>query len=367
MGVSQQSLSTAVPPFHTTTHHTPHTTTHVPQFPAPVPMFSHAGWAPPSTVAPHRPQAPQPPHFATPQVAPPLRTPESQPSFPGEFPGIPRRFIEQIQRGESINFDALYTAIVYGSTATPAFQLVMDENPVGEYPVMSFVQNTRARTRIMDFTGWVRTWNVYMSVAGTFRPHLLPQMGQYFQIITRYASLVPARFWLAYDRSFRQKMANNQIPSWGSLDTELYDVFLRGAPSLPSVNAESNVARVSSSDSASRPAASTRGASGGCYHCGRHGHYVRYCPDAQRNAPRTQQRSTQPTHTTTSTTVTTSSTRTPPAAQPFRAPQRSSSASSVCFAWNNGNQCPPGCRREHRCIICNGLHPRDSCPHATSG
>ena len=353
-----------------------HQSTYQPGVPATVQgqQYPQAAWAPPNSLFPQptppQPQQVAPLQFATPQVAstvPPLL---NQQSFAGEFPGVPRRFIEQIQRGEFINFNALYTAIVYGSTATPGFSLVMDENPAGEFPVMSFVQKTVARTRITDFAGWVRTWNVFLSVTAIFRPHLVPHLHRYQQIITRYASTFPARFWLAYDTSFRQKLANNPHLPWGSVDAELYDTFLRSAPNLPSLNADANVAVVSSSGNTHQPAVRSQAATGGRFHCGRHGHFVRYCPEVQRSGSHTQRASTTNPVSSAARVATPSAPRPPvvtSAAPPFHAPQRASSASGVCFAWNNGNRCPPGCRREHRCIICHGLHPRDSCPHATSG
>ena len=53
-----------------------------------------------------------------------------------------------------------------------------------------------------------------MSIASAFRPHLMPQFLGYQQIITRFATTYPVRFWLAYDASFRQKMANNPQLAW---------------------------------------------------------------------------------------------------------------------------------------------------------
>ena len=315
--------------------------------------------APPLVFGHPQPQPPNP----TPQVHPQANSQLTNNLFPGGLPGVPRRFIDQIHRGECINFHALYTALLYGTTASPGFSLVMDENPAGDFPVMSFVQKNVAKNKITTFAAWIRTWNTYMSIAAAFRPHLLTELIGYQQIISRFATTYPVRFWLAYDAAFRQKMANNPHLSWGIEDNELYIMFLRSAPLLPSVNAEANAARFGDSGGSSSQPSQQRRGRGPCFNCWGFGHVAAQCQYAPRGGGPVQQQSNSQTSTggqarqSSGTQAQTGYTTAPP----FHAPQRASSASGVCFAWNNGSRCPPGCRRDHRCILCNGLHRRDEC------
>ena len=45
----------------------------------------------------------------------------------GAFPGVPSRFITQIQRGEFVNFDSLYSAILHGSSGRQGYSLSLDD------------------------------------------------------------------------------------------------------------------------------------------------------------------------------------------------------------------------------------------------
>ena len=154
----------------------------------------------------------------------------------GAFPGIPNRFIQQIQKGECVNFHSLYSAIIHGSAAKQGYSLVMDEQNESDLPSLSLLRKSSDREKIKNFAAWLRTWNVFMSVFIQYRPHLVPQLLSYQDTITRLATTYHTQYWLAYDAAFRQKMANNPFLRWDVEDISLFNSYLRAAPVLASAS-----------------------------------------------------------------------------------------------------------------------------------
>ena len=291
----------------------------------------------------------------------------SQAALPlGNYPGVPLRMIQQIQRGECINFDSLYSALVYGSTARPGYSLLMDNHPELDLPVLSFERKGSDKGKISNLAAWLRTWNAYLSIFTQFRPHMLPDMLAYQDVITEYANTHAPRFWLAYDRAFRQYMANNPAASWGTENRRLYNSFLRNAPVLSSVNlpvstaSDMNTNTNSGGNSGQARPPYRRGA---CFNCREFGHKIKECPYARQG--RGSGSSSSSGQGSTATQGSQSSTAPAPTANtvtpPFRAPPRNGQSSGVCYPWNAGDSCPPGCQRDHRCSFCRRLHPRYAC------
>ena len=269
--------------------------------------------------------------------------------------------IQQIQRGEYVNFDALYSALTFGQTSRPGFSLLMDNHPELDLPALSFKERSTEKAKITNLGGWLRTWNAFMSIYTQFRPHALPQLLEYLDTITEFANTHPMRHWLAYDRAFRLYMANSPTASWGTENSRIFNRFLRNAPLLSSVNLP-----VSTSEDTPVSTASTSQSRqqsfrpGPCFNCRNFGHKIADCPYASQSSS-----------TTASSHMNTVS-HAPRASahrahkgnsvqSPFRAPQRPGDARGTCGDWNLGAPCPPGCRKDHRCSFCGRLHPRYDC------
>ena len=278
----------------------------------------------------------------------------------GAFPGIPNRFIQQIQRGECINFHSLYSAIVHGSASRNGYSLAMDEQADSDLPTLSILKKSAVKDKIKNFAAWLRTWNVFMSVFIQYRPHLVPQLLSYQDTITQLASTYHTQYWLAYDAAFRQKMANNPFLRWDVEDITIFNSYLRAAPVLASASLPVSNSGPSGG-AVARPASQSSSA---CWNCGRYGHFYRACHYAVRPSGPPRPRPPPP--------QIASQANPMPAAQPqqggiatapppFCAPQRAGQGRGLCFAWNNGQQCPADCRRDHRCTYCHGLHPRKDC------
>ena len=75
-----------------------------------------------------------------------------------------------------------------------------------------------------------------MQVLVSYRTHLGSQLVGYQALISRYANEYPFAAWYGYDAAFRQHMAINPMLAWNVVNDELFNVYLRSASVLPSVN-----------------------------------------------------------------------------------------------------------------------------------
>ena len=306
-------------------------------------------------------QAAQPPTQTQPlgPSAPPLQVPAFPPgqnnsSFHhsqvhlGAFPGVPNKFILQIQKGEYVNFDALFSSLLGVPSHSQGYSLVLAEAD-SDSPSISVLKDPAKERKIRGFPNWIRAWNTFFSVAIHFRPHLVTQLLAYQSAISQLASTYHLAYWLAYDVAFRQKMANNPLMRWDVEDSTLFVSYLRAAPVLASA-----ALPVAAPSPAQAPAAhrtyQAKSSDAKCFGCGRTGHFQKQCPSAPTPAAHPGPAPSPPPNT-------------PSGTPPFRDSRLQPAGSGVCFSWNNGRPCPAGCNREHRCSFCGKLHSRSECPH----
>ena len=247
-------------------------------------------------------------------------------------PAVPHRFVQRINRGEFIDFDELFSAIVSVHQPRTGYSVRLEDavellEEGGGGPILS-VRPRRASARIDSFTSWMRAWNEFVAVLSHFRPHLLPQLFRYQAAITRFAARYELEQVLAYDIACRMFLANNQLCSWDSVldNSELVDIHLRHAP----VHREVGIARrVGEGISRRSEQPASR-----CFRCGLMGHMQRHCSVPQN----TQQTS---------------------GMSGFRAPQR---PVGPCYTFNDWGVCRnTNCPWEHKCSTCRGDHSRSTC------
>ena len=277
----------------------------------------------------------------------------------GAFPAVPSRFITQIQRGEFVNFDSLFSSLVHGSSGKQGYSLALDDKDDNDMPTISILKQSSEKGKIKNFASWSRAWNTFMTIFVHFRPHLVSQLMSYQNSITQLASTYYAQYWLAYDAAFRQKMANNQFLRWDIEDTFLFNSYLRAAPVLASAALPVSSASTGTTSSSSKD-------NGRCFQCGKFGHFQKRCPNYG-SLPPPPPPPLPPTAAwgQANSVPRSSSQQGNNGNAPFRVPQRGTQRSGinsgVCFPWNNGEQCPDNCRRVHKCSFCGDLHARCIC------
>ena len=312
--------------------------------------------------------APQQPPQAQPQLPQLNPLPTVNPLSLGTMPPIPPKFITAIQKGEWVNFQHLYSALVHAGLTKPGFSITLDDNSQTSTPSLSVVSKSveERKEKIRNLAAWLHTWNTYMEVFLIFRPDMVSQLLAYQQYITLLARTYFVDNWLAYDSGFRLKRANNPSLRWDVEDNQLYITYLRTAPvlassSLPVTSSDTSNSRSSSSSQSSSLSHIT------CFNCGKFGHKIADCRYALRNQQSLSGASgTQPNYMASGPTYPdyTQTHQAFPAPQrsPMRNQQRAGDSSGFCFDWNNGVPCQPGCRRDHRCSHCKELgHPRCRC------
>ena len=115
-----------------------------------------------------------------------------------------------------------------------AVSLNADDRVDGHLPTISVrARQQSGATKISTFNQWARTWNEFFQASAFFHPHLVTPMIQYQANIARFASVYPRTAWMSYDAAFRQSVANNPSLSWGSINDELFNRFMRTAQLLP--------------------------------------------------------------------------------------------------------------------------------------
>lgn len=94
---------------------------------------------------------------------------------------------------------------------------------------MDIVHRASLKDKVRDFHSWLTAFTWYLRAVTHFYPHLLDDLIRYQGIVASFAGMYAAPAWLAYDRNFRQHVANNPSISWFRIDEELFSIHLRGA------------------------------------------------------------------------------------------------------------------------------------------
>ena len=234
------------------------------------------------------------------------------------LPPISSAVLEQIQARKFIKFDSLLPA------TSP---LTLDEYVIkvssGLEPAVSLVPKAQNRPRVYDFHTWMSAWNNFLQAMSYYHPQCISDLLWYQSTITSFASQYSFSAWYTYEQLFRYHMANDHTLSWGTVDNELFNRFLRGA----SLRAN-------------------------CFSCRNYGHIASNCPLRSSASGSSSTENFQQTQ-----------------MLPFRAPQRNQffrdnrcTQRLTCRFFNNNGQCTStNCQFEHVCQGCFGPHPQFKC------
>ena len=263
----------------------------------------------------------------------------AQPQMSQLLPNIMPSQVEKIKRREYIDFNLLLPE----SASTPTgFALHVNPDSVGEDSGLSLIPRSM-KVKLIDFHSWLIAWNNFMRTYVFFYPDMTAQLMFYQSMICQYAQQYVFEDILAFDRSFRIRVANGRAFGlrWDRYDQDLVGLHLNNF----------------------RPI---------CYQCKNYGHWASSpsCPNKSSNNRYTYQASS-----------TTATNNRPQTAQlPFRAPQpppqqHTSYAAPAynssnhnrrtvhCYYYNQSGRCDkPDCRYPHTCESCGGLHARVFCP-----
>lgn len=245
------------------------------------------------------------------------------------LPPIPKRFLDKIKSREYVNFDALLPPSPHSSVLCTS--LPMDD--LGEFdlniqnvdgaPKVSLSQKMAGKGKVQDFNSWVSAWTTYMRCMVWFYPHLVQQMLAYQTFISQFASQYAFASVYTYDQLHRLQLANNHSHRWDVVDDALFNMHLRGAPSVLSQKVS--------------PVGPPR-----CFSCNGPGHFASHCPNrfgSQSSPPQFR--------------------NAPPRAWP-------STHGNPCIRFNRGLPCRYPCTFVHRCQNCSKEHPATQCPSRPS-
>ena len=88
---------------------------------------------------------------------------------------------------------------------------------------------------IRTFQDWAEAWTVFASLYLQFHPDKVGQLMGYFLQISKIQRDSYSEGWLAYDRAFRKRVAENPSASWSDIDVNLFISNVFKKPSWSSV------------------------------------------------------------------------------------------------------------------------------------
>ena len=94
-----------------------------------------------------------------PQPQPLVSPLTDNPMLFGAFPEVPSRFLLNRYKKVGVNFDSLYSTIIYESTTKPGFPIIVDDQSEHSAPSLSLVSNSvdERKGRIRKLSAWLRT------------------------------------------------------------------------------------------------------------------------------------------------------------------------------------------------------------------
>ena len=258
----------------------------------------------------------------------------------GTLPPLPQRILRQIIRGEYVSLDAILAATSAAAASRSSderpFSLSLGRDDYGE-PCMDVVHRTSLQHKVRDLHSWLTAFTWYARAVSHFHPHLMADLMRYQGIIISFAGNYAGPSWIAYDRAFRQHVANNPDVPWTKVDEELFSIFLRSAPARDA-----------------------------CYSCSGMGHIAQHCPSvstAQRSshAPRSRAQGAPSQSVPPRCATSTTATITIPSTSVAR------TSTGFCFRFNQRGSCDfPECQFSHTCMHCNGAHSFVACPRLST-
>ena len=187
---------------------------------------------------------------------------------------------------------------------------------------MNAVDLLQQKKLLPDIGTWIQCFVLYAGIICTETPGRLPDLLSYLYQITRASQRYLWPSWVIFDQNVRQEMADQGSTQFAHLDATLYTQCFNGQ--AKEVNAW-------------------------CQFCHSLDHTSDMCqfrlPPAKRPKP----------------------SPVPPDQVARQTPQ--TAITQICRNYNNKPKgCKFGnkCRRIHRCMECNGLHPKTLCPRASS-
>ena len=131
-------------------------------------------------------------------------------SITPSLPPVPAELVNLVAHNQFVDFKYLL----------PANLTVIAAQPLISLQSLSRISSTKL-AQIQSFRDWGAAWAVYTSVIGRINPARLPDLLEYFLIISESANR-PDFDWQKYDILFRQGATVSTDKRWGSLDPAIW-------------------------------------------------------------------------------------------------------------------------------------------------
>ena len=131
-------------------------------------------------------------------------------SITPSLPPVPAELVNLVAHNQFVDFKYLL----------PANLTVIAAQPLISLQSLSRISSTKL-AQIQSFRDWGAAWAVYTSVTGRINPARLPDLLEYFLIISESANR-PDFDWQKYDILFRQGATVSTDKRWGSLDPAIW-------------------------------------------------------------------------------------------------------------------------------------------------
>ena len=287
--------------------------------------------------------------------APPAAYNNPSTSFSGSrsisAPGIPQQQLDQIKRGDFVNFNLLLPQPASASNSTQSFTVSVSEDNPGSFSISgagdSSHKLSKGKVKVSSPQLWFLAWSLFLGAMMMFHEHLVPALIRYQERICRYFTTYTFQSVADYDVQFRRKLAVNPVEnSWDRVDLDVFSATLKPqASSTFSPAASGSSRRVNFSEVT-------------CYKCGLKGHFANRCPTLFSQHSQTQASGSSHTQS--------RPTKPPLSGANVQVPfqRKANEASAEACPLFNSSYCKYGsnCRYVHKCSFCGKSgHPAHSC------